>query len=282
MGQLSKQIVSYGLNEDKDIYIKKRKKRKNMKNILTFEQFINESKLNESVIDSKLIKKAIKISGDMSLEDFDSDYADDLQQILKADPANIFSILTSDGDEAEDLSSSQLKVLDTVKNQLLTHGKQQSFHGKGKIYMSDGIIMLHSGISGEPYEIYAVQESWKEELTFPKSAISKIKIEDLNKILTDCGDRGSIGFSVSRFKLGSQTTNNYSAIPMLKDFKDAELVKFKIQKYLSKLGIELPLTRFNTIKSHQFTPDWDDAVAFKRENNLKGRQVQIQFRLVED
>lgn len=258
-----------------------------MKNIPTFEQFINESITEESIviessIDPKLIKKAIKISGEMSLDDFDSEYADDLPQILNADSSKIYSILTSDGDEAEDMSSAQLKVLDDLKDSLLKNGKKQSFHSKGEIYIGDGIVMLHSGISGEPYEIYAVQESWREELTFPKSAIGKIKIDDLNKILTDCGDKGSVGFSVSRFKLGSQMTNNYSAIPILKDSKDVELIKSEIQKYLSKLGIELPLTRFTIIKSHQFTPDWDAAVAFKRENKLTGRQVQIQFGLVED
>lgn len=122
-----------------------------MKNLLSFQEFINES------VDPKMIQKAIKISGDMSLNDFDSDYASDLPKILNAKTDKIYSIITSDHEEASDLSSSDKKVLSDLQKEIMSKGKKVSVSGAKDAYQLGNIVMVNSGISGEPYEIYAVK-----------------------------------------------------------------------------------------------------------------------------
>ena len=122
-----------------------------MKNILSFQEFINES------VDPKMIQKAISISGNMSLNDFDSDYASDLSKVLNAKSDKIYSIITSDHEEASDLSSSDKKVLADLHKEIMSKGKKVSISGAKDAYQLGNIVMVNSGISGEPHEIYAVK-----------------------------------------------------------------------------------------------------------------------------
>jgi hypothetical protein len=122
-----------------------------MKNLLSFQEFINEA------VDSKMIQKAISISGNMSLTGFGSDYASDLEKVLNAKRDKIYSILTSDHEESVDLSSSDIKVLDDLQKEIMSKGKKIRISGAKDAYQLGNIVMINSGISGEPYEIYAVK-----------------------------------------------------------------------------------------------------------------------------
>jgi hypothetical protein len=122
-----------------------------MKNILSFEQFINEA------VDPKMIQKAISVSGNTTLADFDSDYASQLPKILNSTSDKIYSIITTDHEEAADLSSSDKKVLADLHKEVMSKGKKIGIFGAKDAYQLGNIVMVNSGISGEPHEIYAVK-----------------------------------------------------------------------------------------------------------------------------
>jgi hypothetical protein len=124
-----------------------------------------ESVVNEAV-DSALIDKAIKISDNMNITEFECDYADLLVKTFKADKSKIFSIVASDTEDA-DFTASQAKVLDTIQDYILKNGKKTKTAEAPEVYVLDKLILINSGMSGESYQMYALKESVVNESCVP-------------------------------------------------------------------------------------------------------------------
>lgn len=201
--------------------------------------------VNEAM-DKSLIDKAIKISGEITLDDLaGSNNFEFVANIFGKEYKDIYAIDSSNTDS--DISNSERNTLKKLESEVLKNGKDLAAAPGIKIAKRLGnVILTNSGISGEGYFTYVIKESINEAVKRTAAQVNK-----------DAEDR--IKNQIARYselmKTKPEKANYYKA---QLDLAHARATTINLKKKVDALKESTGLNEAKSYKGREIFPDWID------------------------